>query len=683
MKKSRLTAVLIILTLVMPGGTYTAAVYPRVLTLTQAVDCAVSTSYEVRKAKNDMQLKNIELKQAIQAIKDIRKKENTIQFSLLFNIKFPQQHALPKEIELLMKVPQIQSDLKDLQRKAGQAKLNAVMSCKTAYFNTVELMEGCTLLENRIASAKSTYSRLSRDYLMGNANKADAEEAGSSIGKLEKEYQSSLIRFENAKNKLSEITGVDVTTSYTFSKDFSELQLQRKQLGSVIEHALKNDYKVYKAELAHKISSTNVELLRNIYNNRWGSMVSAIENEIAKNGPIDFDTFREKYETALDNIERPYQGSFKIRILFITISIPKEWLRGELSGIRYFEDQKYSLYLALMERETAAKEEAQARKALSSQIEDEFNGLLELRSAYTGSLNEIDRVRLQYERIRKLNLTGDASFTDVESAKNDVLSAESMVLSSLIAYNKSLASFDFNTAGAVSGLLSGLSVNPGGQYASGISWLTEESDDSKPLWYLNTLIDEYKFIFGVSIPEGSGIDATHYELCTEDGKLIGKRTSTDKTVSHLPLAYQGTTKLIVKLYKQESLIYTSEIDAADYSGILELAAVTPEAGQADVLRPASGSLIGSWAIIENGDKYTSRLVLQMDKKWDIGYYELETYSGSRIGDSKIPIDAPLSHLSIIFYSPEKLILRLYDAGGSSFGEAVTVNDMGSMVVKMK
>ncbi|RCX11383.1 outer membrane protein TolC [Anaerobacterium chartisolvens] len=683
MKRSRLTAILIILTLVMPGSTCRAAVYPRVLTLAQAVDCAVSTSYEVRKAKNDTQLKNIELKQAIQAIRDIRKKENTIQFSLLFNIKFPQQHALPKEIDLLMKVPKIQSDLKDLQRKAAQAKLTAVMSCKTAYFNTVELMEGCLLLENRIASAKSTYSRLSRDYLTGNANKSDVEEAESGIGKLEKEYQTSLIRFENAKNKLSEITGVDVTSSYTFSKDFSELQLQRKQLGSVIEHALKNDYKVYKTELAHKISSTNVELLRNIYNNRWGSMVGAIENEIAKNGPIDFETFREKYEAALDNIERPYQGSFKIRILFITISIPKEWLRGELSGIRYFDDRKYALYVALMEREAAAKEEAQARKALSSQIGDEFNGLLELWSAYTGSLNETDRVRLQYERIKKLNLTGDASFTDVESAKNDVLSAESMVLSSLIAYNKSLASFDFTTAGAVSGLLSGVSANEGGQYASGISWVTEESGGSKPVWYLNTLIDEYKFIFGVSIPEGMGIDATHYELCTEDGKLIGSRTSTDKTISHLPLAYQGTTKLIVKLYKQESLIYTSEIDAADYGGVLALQPVTPQAGQEDILRPASGSLIGSWAVIENADKYTSRLVLQMDKKWDMAYYELETDSGSKIGDSKIPIDTPLSHLSIIFYSPEKLILRLYDSEEGSFGDAVIVNDMGSQVVKMK
>jgi hypothetical protein len=685
MMKQRFLLFLLVLALaiVLPGNICKAAAYPQVLTLNQAVSSSVNTNYAIRKTKSEIKLKNIELKQAIQAIKDIRWKESTIQFSLLFDIKFPTEHALPKELELVMKVPKIQAELDALNRKLEYSRYNAVMSAKTAYFNVVEIMENCTLQESRLATAKSTYLRLSSDYILGKASKDDVEEIKNSIPTLEKNYQSNLLRFENNKKKLSKIINVDVSNGYTFSKDFSKLTLERKQLTEITDYALKNDYKVYQAELTRKTLDTEVTTLRNIYNSRWGAKVSEIESEIAKNGPIDFLTFQEKYDAALESIEEPYTGYYSIRILFITINIPKEWFRSEYSGIRYFEDQKYALYVSLMDRAEAVKEEEEARKDLTAQVEDSFNSLLELWSAYEDSLSGIDNAKLRYNQLKELNLTGNASFMDVESAKNDILSFENAMLSSLIAYNKALASFDFTTSGAVTKLLSGVSLAPAGKYDSGLSWLSSDADAEKPMWYMNTLINEYKFVFGISIPEDSEIAATHYELCTEDGSLIGARTAISSVITHLPLVYEGTTKLIVKLYKESTLTYTAEIDAANYTGTLDLKPVSPGTVTASNDLPASGTLMGNWILVKNNDNYTSQLTLDFDKKWNVGFYELTTASGDKIGNARFPAATPVSHLSITFSSMENLTLKLFDTDGNSLGDALILNDMNVQVIKMK
>ncbi len=659
------------------------AAYPNTLTMTQAVTSALKTSYSITKVKNDIVLKKISLQQAIQAIKDTRKKESTIKFSLLFNIKFPTGHALPKEIELIMKVPTIQSEIEDLTRKVENEKLKVISNTQNTYFNVLELMNACNTLESSISSSKSTYKKLYIDYAIGNAKKDDVDEVKSNIEKLEKEYQSNLLRYENAKKKLSELIGINVTQGYVFSEDFSTLKLQRGQLDSIVNFALSKDYSVYSTELKQKIAETEVEKLRNIYNSRWGSMVSVIESEIAKNGPIDYTTFIDKYQAALSNIERPYQGNYVIKILFITIKIPKEWFRSEFDGIRYFEDQKYALFISLMDRDAARKETQEIKKTLRSSIEDGFNTLLELWTSYEESKKAIDSAKSQYERVKKLNLTGQAQFLEVESAKNDVISAEQASYSALIAYNKTLASFDYTCAGAIDKLKTGVSLDAGSKLDSGLSWLDEINDADKPYWYLNTLIDNYKFVFGVKVPEESGLEVTHYELCTEDGKLIGQRTPINNTILHIPLVYEGTTKLIVKLYNDNKLAYISEIDAAEITGTLELKeAIEDNASLVNQL-PSSGSVLGSWKVTTGADKFTSKLLLEFNSTVDAAFYSLSTETGNQINSEKLPVTTPLSHLSLLFADTSKLVVTVYDTKGTPLFDALLVTDGDVQVIKIK
>ena len=658
----------------LPSPVYGA--YSRTVTLSDAVSLAVKNSYDIEKVKNDIVLKKIELKQAIDGIRDIRKKENTIKFSLLFNIEFPSKHALPKEIELVMKVPGIQSDIKGLQRKLENERLKTVSKTETAFYNVLELDETCRSLEKQIIAEKNTFQRLSKDLILGIADKADVESVQKNTEKLEKELNSNLVRFEAAKKKLSQAMGVDVNQGYTFVPGFSELKLKRSQLKQITEYALSKDYNVYQAELDRKLAETEVQTLRGIYNSRWGSAVSIIESELAKNSKIDYTTFINKYNKALDNIEKPFTGHFKFRILFITIKIPKDWLRSELSGIRYFEDQKYALFISLMEKDAAVKAEAAAREDLRNSIEDSFNTMQEMWTSYEQTTADLEKTKADYERIKKSNMLGRASFMEVESARKDVLTAEASSFSSLAAYNKMLSSFDLTTCGAVANLKSGVSLDQG-EYESGRSFLVDSDSTSKPKWYLTTLVEDYKFSFGVSIPEESGIKATHFEIYAEDGSRIGEKTAIDKEVTHMPLLYQESTNLTIKLYDSDRLAYTCEIDASEYQGDLEPVAVVSE-GQPGM---GPGTIVGEWKLTADS-AFTSSFEMILNKDSEIRYYTIETADGAIIGDKLTPAGNRLVHLSVTFASLDKLKVTVYDSKQQLLGE-VQLNTGSKQTVVLK
>lgn len=651
--------------------------YPRTVTLSGAVSTALNTSYAIQKVKNDIVLKKIELKQAIDGIRDTRKKESTIKFSLLFNIEFPTGHALPKEIELVMKVPGIQSGIKDLERKLENERLKTIYATENAFLNVLELDETCRSLEKQIADEKKTYLRLGKDLILGIADKTDVDSVKKSVEKLGKEYQSNLTRYEAAKKKLSQAMGVDVNQGFSFIADFSQLKLERSQLSQVTDFALSKDYNVYKAELTRKLAQTKVQTLRGIYNSRWGSAVSIIEADLARNGTIDYNSFLNKYNTALNNIENPYSGYFSIPLLFIVIKIPKEWFRSEYSGIRYFEDQKYALFISLMEKDGAVKEEEAARTTLKTSVEDSFNTLLELWSAYEQSILDKEKAKIDYERIKKLNMEGRASFMEVESARKDVMSIETSSFSALVSYNKMLSSFDLTTCGAITNLKSGVALDKG-EYASGNSFLTDPDSVNTPKWYLTTLIEDFKFTFGVSIPEESGIKATHFELYTEDGSRIGDKTTIDKEISHLPLTFQDSTKLTVKLYDSKKLAYICEVDAAEYQGNLEPEPVAASDSQTGI---ASGTIVGNWKLTADS-LLTSALEIAFMKEYNIKYYQVETIDGTVVGGQKIPSGSRLVHLTVTFSSFDKLKVTVFDEKEQPIGE-VLLNTGGVQSVVLK
>lgn len=639
------------------------SVSEKTLYLNEAVIMSVKNSSGIKDTRLELVKKQIELKEAKEAIADIRKKESTVRFSLLFKIKMPEKHALPKEIELIMKIPAIESSISELTQKLEYEKRNARYMTETAFIDVVELMDSVALNKELLEDYKKTIKRIEADCKLGNASTEDCELLKKEIEKQSLKYTQEILRFENAKKKLGKVINMDVRSGYTFGKDFSSVLLTRDNLEDIISYSVKNDFELFKAAQATKIADRKLSELRNIYNNRWGEKVSIIEQELQKTGEIDYADFLQKYRQALDNIEEPWMNTYDINLLFFTISIPKDWLKGEYDGIRYFEDKKYALYLALVEKGKAAKAEQQAKDALIEKLESTYLAAKEFEAVYLSSKKIAAGSKTAYERLKVLNKLGKASFSELQNAKSIAISDESAVFSNLLKFNKAISMFNFYSSGKVDQYRESTDFERS-TFDSGESFVSTNQDadknSQKPEWFLKVTLTDYKFEFGLNIPEGSGIDATHYSLFTDNGQIIGEKSEINKTICHLPIAFKDSTKLVLKLYKNNNASYEAEIDGSTYGGELELKKLpSPDSKEA-------GLALGTWDIQTIGN-LISILTLKLDASSSQIY---DRYSIS-INDEKkteifpaSSIKTPCIHLSGILKDPEKLTVYLYKKDSS-------------------
>lgn len=654
---------------------------PNNLTLNDALLFAVKNSPEIKSIKIDITKKKIERKEAIEAIQDIRKKESTVRFSLLFNIKFPSSHALPKEIDLIMKVPKIENDLSELNDKLIYEKLNAEFNAQNAYLNTIEQAETINTIQNQLNSKKEALYRIEADYKKGIAKREDYDSLLKDVDKTSQKLTSSLLRFENIKKNLEEITGQNLTC-YEFNKDLYKTTINRDILRDIIKYSIDNDFEVKKAVRTSKLAQRRLQEILNIYQSRWGSKVSELSSMLSSGGEIDYNAFLDKYLTALDNIEEPWVGSYRINLLFFSISIPRDWFKGELDGIRYFEDQKYALYLALIERDKALKEEEKTRKELVKKLETTYNTLKELELAYENSLEIEAASKKTYQNIMLLNKLAKASFQEVECAKNSADDNSYAVFNSLLMYNKTLAMLQFYSSGGLSKFLQKASYDIK-NYSSGNSFIEDnsqgDSDNSeKAHWYIHVPITDFKFYFGVVIPLNLKINVTHFALFTNDGTAIGGKTSIKETLSHLPIAFKDSSMLKLKLYKDNDVLYEEEIDGCSYGGELSLK------------KPSSKSIdnnsqnCGTWEITDVAGKYKSKLSLKFQKDPEFTHYTVTISNKDGdivISSNQIDANTPFEHLTFLL-KPSKITITLYK-DKKIFNTAKLVTENGKDLIKLQ
>lgn len=650
----------------------------KTLTMQESVMLALKNSPELIENSAELVKKEIELKQAREAIRDIRRKESTVRFSLLFNIEFPEEHGLPKEIDLQMKVPTLQSDIRELTKKKEDIRLAVKTQTELIYMDVLLEMDNVEFLKKTYENNKKTLQRIDKAYKLGEASKKDVEFLEKEVGTSEKQLRTAIMNFENKKEKLSERIGLNVKTGYTFDKTFSFLSIERSELESIINYTVAHDFDLYRVMEDRKVAETKVENLRGIYTNRWGSMVGVIEQELNKKGQLDYEDFLRKYHKGLDNIANPWEGSYKINLLFFSIKIPKEWFMLEYSGLRYFEDEKYALFVSVIEKDKAIKTEENTRKELIQKVKDSYNTLKTLEIAYLDSKDQIEELKKKYEAAQRENKIGELSFSELESVKSEAEQGETTVFNNLIEYNKSLSTFNEVTCGLIDQYKKGKLGFDRNEYASGDSFAEEvESEETtKPEWYINTILSEYKWSFGVKLPESYGI--THFVLLTKDNMQIGEKTEVSSTLSHVPITYSDSTLLIVELYKEDKKIYRAYIDGGQYGGELELEAIGEE-----IKKDEDANIedeIGSWEIQEVQKGLVSSISIHLKDSKLATHYELFGQDSNQIGE-RVAINEKIYHLPLVFSDIKNLEIKLYKDDEIA-GEALLEEKDGNKILKI-
>ncbi len=629
------------------SGEAFAAPAEKTLSLEQAVALTLKNSDKLQNVTVSKVKKQIQLKQANAAVADTRRRESTVRFSLLFNIKFPEKHAMPKEIELLTKIPDIQSEIKLLNMEYNDAVLAETADCEQQYYTTVFKAYDTEFCENMLKQAREGFDRIKLSYARGEAKKSDVEYMQKQVSDAEAALKKAKTSYESAKKKLSGIIGTDVTKGYAFRCELPSVDLKASDLEKIQRYAEKNDYTYQKALEQKNAADSRTQTVKSVYSGRYGGDASSVMSYInscrARGEKIDYEVFIQKYNQFLTKIEEPWAGSYVINLLFFKIYIPKEWFKGTYSGERYLEDERYALFVSLTELDEAEQQRKSALNELMTALSDGFDALLESKAAYDSAGSFLAKMQQDYADALRDNMAGLAEYTELYDKKIALMEQQKSIYEMRTDLAKSISSYNRQSANYLADKVLKTGNPALISYEDGIS-SGEMTDGSVPSWYVNILGASYKCEFGVKIPDS--YDVTHYELYSDSGVKIGEKTEIGKTTTKISTVYADTSLLTLKFYNEDTLKYTAVFDGMQYCGTLEM---QPSGN-------GGGLPAGTWNVAEKGMKATFSVSSEtfLFDKFELYFGEIKLGEGTD--------KAGFTHLSSTFGDISGFSVKLFSNG---------------------
>lgn len=198
------------------------------MTVERAAKLAIANDSTLNSINTKMSFQYIKRKQAQEAIADIRKKERTVRFSLLFNIKLPEKHGLPKEVDSLTKLPQIDAETALLEQKAKNRQLMVREKVETRMIKIYCLQESITAAEENLKLAEQNLKKFQLGVLSGAVSSQDLKSAKESCADIKKELTSLKQSFATETTAFSKMLGIDVSNVCKLKPSFYSNYSTRK-----------------------------------------------------------------------------------------------------------------------------------------------------------------------------------------------------------------------------------------------------------------------------------------------------------------------------------------------------------------------------------------------------------------------------------------------------------------------
>ncbi|MCI8478881.1 MAG: TolC family protein [Oscillospiraceae bacterium] len=626
----------------------------RVLQLAQAQSMAIANSPAISRKTNEIILKQMKYVEAVDGIKAKVKNLRSFRWSPLLSFKFPQQLDMVTEYELNVKPLTLQAEIDTLNHERNDLRYAALNSASKAYIEVYLLQEKITFNETRLANAQEELTRNQARLVTGQATQNDVDTMQAAIDNLTTDLASQKRSFQTAKETLSDLIGLDVTSGYIFRNPLKELTLPRSMLDSVIQHTLDHDQNFYAAKMTASTALMNLNSYESLMRNQYGSKLNYIQTfvDMAKNGQdIDYSAFMLKYKEMLVALDRPW--SFTIRILFFRFTM--EWFKGEIDGTRYIEDEIYAIYTACMEYANAKKDRDSAEKDLRKQVAAQYELLVNAWSSYEHLAGLVAASKTTMEKVTALNQQGKADYTELKTAREDYESMQLDALDALSSYNTMLYDFDRLTCGAVTNYMKGVSM--GAETGTGGDSFSRLDPIHDPYYYIYTTVEDLTFHIGVSIPDGFDPAVTDFEVWN-DQIQIGARTPVTQELSHLTLDYGGDALLTLRFYDSGNYVGECEIDATVPRDTLSFGAAPVETtAQAPI-----GTYEISTAAI--GGLSTTTLTLHLNRDVGASTFTISYGTNQVFTSDPTPVEESFQYLTLLAASLEEVTLELYDRDGT-------------------
>lgn len=631
-----------------------AAEYTLLLSQAKAIALANSDSYQQIKSK--ILLKEVSYKQAVKSVQLKIKNKTTFRWSPLLSFKFPEKLNFEDESSMVYKPTQIQNEITSLKHDLTDEVYSVYESTEQAFLKAYTLQEKVAFEEEQLEGLEDTLQKNKGRLLLGLAVQSDVDAMEKNVTAAQEKLAADMKSYENAKEKLGDLLHIDVTTRYTFESPFIDTEIPRTQLDSLIEYTLENDQSYYEAKMATKLSMIQLETNYNLVKSQYGSKINLISpyvQTVMSGEKVDSSAFKASYDKFLTEIDKPWQGNYKI----LFIKIPKEWLKGQIDGVRYIEDEPYALYENALEYQDTLSEQEALAKELESQVKDSFETVVTARSAYLSLKTQAAESKEQLQKEQVLNQLGELTFEEYTESQKQYEEQQVEMLEALETYTSLLYSLDRLTCGAVSKYFADTEISLQGG-SGGNSYIVDEETIEGARYYITSIVEDNMFEFGIYLPEDFETNVTHYELWVDD-YIIGEKTEIGKTLRHLTLSLTGKERVFVRLYNGEEFVDDCEIDASAYQGALNIMDY-----QIKKAEEAKKRTIGRYEITARNDVGLVEISLTIDGVEEVQYYAIRNKEGTQLlTKEKTAITDAFVYLDFLAKDMDSLQIQCCDAGG--------------------
>lgn len=622
----------------------------KTLTLNAARKLAKENSDDYENLESAVESKLAAYDSAVKAIKLKEKSMSQFRWSPLLSFKFPEKPDFSEASEFTYKPIALQYEIKVAQHKLQDKIFDINEKVNNLYVNIVVLQETIAFNERRLEAAQEGLSRNEAKLHIGQANKADVDKLKKSVEALNSKLASDKRSLEADKKKLSKMIGIDVTTNYRFQKPYIEATIDRSQLDAIIQYTEDRDETYFEACINETTAKAELSTNRQLMSSKFGSDYKMIANYVnsAYNGnSINKKAFKKDYKTFLEKIDSYWQGKKKICWF---IKLPKIWFKGELDGTRYIDDDPYVLYQNVLDYSTAFNEKNAAKDELDQAIEDSFNNYISVRNSYKQYIKDVDDAEANLEKDALKNMLGELSFEEYDSSLSSYQELQNSMLDAMKLYTSTLYSFDRQTCGAISAILSGTDAD---MQTAVIGESYVEKGTAKGATYtMKSIIQNQEFELALQIPEDFEVEITDYELWI-DNVQVGDRTTTDNKLRHLALTKESVTDIFIRLYNGDEFVDDCHIEPSDESGPLNITSGY------DIKRDDPNK-IGLYELNINETTGMVELMFTMDDQ-EIKKFKVLTEEDKVLGgDSYTEIDKPLKYIQVLQQSLEELSVEFYD-----------------------
>lgn len=628
------------------------------ITVVQAQQLGLANSSSYKLLQNKMELAKVKYEQSVKALKLKEKNQTTFRWSPVLDFNFPEDPNLSEAFEYKYKPLEMQSNIEVLRHQISDAVYQVRYSIASLFVKVYVLQEKISYNEKRLAEYEETLEKNKKRLIRGEGNQSDIDMMQKNITSIKTALVTDKANYEAQKKKMADLIGVDVVVGYSFESPFVEGNIDRSVLDMLTEYTLEKDHTYYQAQVeasnALLALNTNYKLMKEQYGSKMAMLDSYI-NQIKAGEKVDSAAFKLKYNSFLQLIDEPWQGTKNIWF----VKIPKEWFKGDIDGVRYVEDEPYILYECALEYQNALKEKESVKKEIINSVTDSFENYMSAKRAVETISKQVEDKEVELKKSSSLNVMGKMTYEEYSAVMQEYEELQIELIQLKADYSEILYGFNRLTCGKIEDLLRGTDVDvTSGK--GGYSYAVE-NEGTGVYYYIHQIASDNVFEMGLTVSDDADVEISHFEFWIDDSQ-IGARTEVGKTIRHLSLDLSQTSRTFVRIYNGEQFLDDCEIDPEVYSGKLT---ITKDYTVVSV----EDDVIGSYEIEHN--QLGMLMISMLPQKDELSaYYNIQTNENTYlISDEKISIKQEFRYLGLAESDMDTLIINLYDENQSYLYQA--------------